>query len=437
VKNLIKFTAAILYFGSLVFSAHAKFSSIYVFGDTLSDTSTNNAGSSGYLYCGKRYTNGRTWVEVLAQRQGLLGSNSIISTNWAFSSNNISFYGQSSAILVTNVANFAAPTNATNCLFVVWVNNADFVLDMNDNAIGNPSSAPNNGTNLANWTTAINLHITNQFKVITNLFAKGCRTLVAPNAADVTTVPQFNSNRSSNYLAFVRQRIITYNTGFTAMLKQINNSPSYAGLMVYSPDIFSLLNSVLTNAASYGLTNALANQGTGAGLQPVSVIGAYSAGALANANLNGPGTNYIFWGDTGDPTAKFHAVIADIVQQMISPVQINGLTQTNGSNRLDVVNMPVGLSGFLDGSTNLAQANWTLVTNISSLNTAQSIFVSTPPLPAGFGSGGLSGSGGSGGSGGPPNPGSGSVTNGSVGTNSFNSAAQFYRLRFPYAWNWP
>lgn len=389
-KSLIQFTVALLFLGGQIFPANAGFSSIYVFGDTLSATTSNNVtGSSLALYYGRRFTNGRTWVEVLAQRQGL-GASSISSTNWAYTSNSIAYYGQSSAILVTNVANFVAPANATNCLFVMWVNNADFVLDMQS------FGQPNTGTNLGTWTTNINLHLTNQFKAITNLYAKGCRTLIAPNVADITTVPQYNGS-TSNYLTFIRQRIISFNTNFAAMLKQIQSSPSYSGLTIYAPDIFSLLNNVFTNAASYGLTNALYNSGTGNGLQPVSVIGAYSAGLLPNANLNGLGTNYIFWGDTGDPTARFHAVIADVVQQMISPVRFSGLVQTGSSNRLDIVSVPIGLTnGFVLSATNLTQSLWP--TNVS-FNTAptasQSVFV---PI---------------------------------------SGAQKFYRLYFPYQWNWP
>ncbi|HEY5345278.1 MAG TPA: hypothetical protein VIK62_02920 [Verrucomicrobiae bacterium] len=421
-KRLIQFTTVILFLGGLVFSARASFSSIYVFGDTISATTTNNViGTSGtnYFY-GTRYSNGRDWVEVLAQRQGL-GANSITNANWAYSSNNLSFYGQYSPLLVTNINKFVAPANATNCLFIVWVDNADFVGDMT--SFGSPPAV----NNQAAWTAAINQHLTNHFNAITKLYAKGCRTLIAPNAVDVTTVPQFN-NSSASWRTFVRQQIVNFNTSYAAMLNQIQSSPSYPGLKIYAPDIFSLLNNVLTNAASYGLTNALSGGFS---------IDVMETPSLSPWALNGPGTNYIFWDPNGDPTAKMQAIVADTVQQMISPVQINGLTQINGSNRLDVVNMPVGLNGFLDGSTNLAQAgNWTLVTNFNSTGTAQSIFVVTPPLPANFGAGG---SGGSGGLSGPPVPGQG----GSGSTTSTNTdlgvnfAAQFYRLRFPYAWNWP
>ncbi|OYV07059.1 MAG: hypothetical protein CFE26_03060, partial [Verrucomicrobiales bacterium VVV1] len=45
------------------------FSSLYVFGDGVC-TTTDNASGANYFY-GNRYCNGRVWVEVLAQWQGL------------------------------------------------------------------------------------------------------------------------------------------------------------------------------------------------------------------------------------------------------------------------------------------------------------------------------------------------------------------------------
>jgi len=413
------------FFSGLIFSAHATFSSIYIFGDSISTTTTNTSASLfPNTYYGQRYSNGRTWVEVLAQRQRL-GANSITNVNWAYSSNNLSFYGQYSPVLLNNVNSFTPPANATNCLFIVWVCNADFVGDIS-------AITKNSGTNQAQWTAAINSHLINHSNAIVSLYAKGCRDLVAPNAVDLTEIPQYN-NSPSNYKAFVRQHIIGFNTSYTAMLNQI--ATSSPGLTIYVPDIFSLLDNVLTNAASYGLTNALYDYGNGDGPQSIDVFDAAypPVKLLANANANGPGTNYIFL-DPISPTAQFSEIIADVAQQLISPVQFSAIKQVNGSNRLDVVNLPVGLPGFVDNSTNPVPGSWTLgITNFTSLTSPQSIFIPTPPLPAGFGSGLTNISGG----GGDINPNDPPSTNAS-GTNTFfNSAGQFYRLRFPYSWNWP
>jgi phospholipase/lecithinase/hemolysin len=133
------------------------------------------------------------------------------------------------------------------------------------------------------------------------------------------------------------------------------------------------------------LTNALQNG------QPIDAL---DDNSLTDLSLNGPGTNYIFW-DATDPTAKVHAIIAGVAQQVIAPVQISQITSQNGTNRLNLANVPVGLSGIVLGSTNLAMTNWTTVTDINSTNSLQPVFV----------------------------PASGPM--------------QFYRLNFPFSWTWP
>jgi hypothetical protein len=130
-----------------------------------------------------------------------------------------------------------------------------------------------------------------------------------------------------------------------------------------------------------------------------------------------------------DPTAQFHEVIADVVQQIISPVSISKLAVLNGSNRLDVVNMPLGLAGFVAGTTNLASTGWTSVTNFNSTSATQSLFVYAAPLPPSTPAGGGDPSNGV--SIDPNNP-----VQGGAYIAPFNPA-QLYELYFPFAWSWP
>ena len=88
--------------------------------------------------------------------------------------------------------------------------------------------------------------------------------------------------------------------------------------------------------------------------------------------------------------------MADIVQQPVSPAQISQLTLLEGSNQLDVASLPIGLNGFVQGSTNLALTNWTTQASFNSINATQTVFVPDSDSPQ-----------------------------------------FFYRLYFPYAWSWP
>ena len=372
VKKVVRFMVGFLLFACAFFPAQAAFTNLYIFGDTVS-TTTNGPGDANFY--GKRYSNGRVWVEVLAQQQGM-GANSITNVNWSYSTKNLSYYDHNSAELVTELNSFS-PTNATNALIIVWVNDADFVDDM-------VTCEPYTSNNIAAWNSAINLSLTNHYKVITNLyFAKGARALIMPNAVDITKIPSYG-NLTPAEKNFVRLRVIAFNAGFTNTLNRARtNCPA---IKIYVPDMFALLDNVVSNAAYYGLTNALDSNGQS--------IGAKDDPALSNKALNGPGTNYIFW-DYLDPSAKFHAVLADITQQLLSPVQITNLTALNGSNQLVVANVPIGQNGLVLGRTNLVLGNWTTNATFVSSNATQTVYV----------------------------PASGLVW--------------FYRLKFPYTWAWP
>jgi phospholipase/lecithinase/hemolysin len=351
VKSSVRFVVAALWLGPFVLPAGAAFSSLYVFGDGVC-TTTNGPG--GPYYYGKRYCNGRVWVEVLAERQGLSYESN---KNW-------SYYGHYSSQLVTNVNNFIAPADAGSALFIVWCADADFVWDVQ-----------NYGTNLSQWTAAMNQSLSNHFKAVTNLYhAKGARTVILPNAVDLAKVPFFSNNTNKN---FIRQRTIEFNAAYaTALLNQIQtNCPS---IRMVVPDFFALFDDVVAHPAAYGL------------IKPDTFV--FKDLPSSQWALNGPGTNYVFWDDL-DPTAKFHAVVADVVQQLITPVRISALTSAGASNRLTIVNLPMGCDGLVDASTDLL--GWAVAREFKGTNVTQTV-----DLPVA----------------GP---------------------RAFYRLRFPFAWSWP
>ena len=349
-----------LLFGSAVFPAQAAFTNLYIFGDSLSSTTGNTAGPAN-LYYGLRYSNGRVWVEVLAQRQGLTYNSN---QNW-------SAFANYSINVVTTVSNFNA-SDASNALFIVWVNCADLYYP-----------AFYDGTSMAQWTNAINQSQTNHFNIVTNLYAKGARTLIMPNAVDLSTIPKFDNSANAN---FIHLRCLDYNVAFSNTLNRIR--ASCPNLVLYTPDFFTLLTNILAYPANYGVTNALFNYGQG----NVSIDAVDSIPSLTVTN--NPGTNYIFW-DPTDPTAKVHMWMANLTQQLISPVQISNITSLNGSNQLVMANVPIGQNGLVLGRTNLLLGNWTTNVTFISSNATQSVFV-TPSGPT-----------------------------------------WFYRLKFPYSWTWP
>ena len=357
-KRFIYFTICLVLIGFAAFRAHA-FSSLYVFGDSLS-TASNNSPVGPYYY-GDRWSNGRVWVEVLAQRLGLT----------FYPSNNSSYWGNTSSNLVGEVNRFSPPANASNALVVIWVNNADLYF---------PATATI--PTLASFNAVINQAQTNHYKAITNLYAKGIRTLIMPNVVDISTVPGFNAYAA--YTNMFHQASTNYNVAFYATLNRLQTNSNYPGLTIYVPDFFALLTNLIAYPSQYGLINALKNG-----------LSIDALGALGNPSLtNGPGTNYIFW-DTTDPTAMVHTRMANLAQQLLSPTRINQLVVLNGSNRLDLANVPIGQSGQVLGCTDLAATVWLTNVTFPCSNALQSVYV-----PA-------------------------------------SAPLSFYRLCFPYSWSWP
>ncbi|HTR40522.1 MAG TPA: SGNH/GDSL hydrolase family protein [Pseudomonadales bacterium] len=396
-KTLMRFSVGILLLGLVTLPAQA-FTSLYVFGDALSATTNNTSGLAQYY--GKRFSNGRIWVEVLAQRQGIP-----LVTDW-------SYFDNDSASLVNNLKSSTTPIPPT-ALVVVWCNCSD-IFDLAYNGV----------TDASQWQAAIKQDQAYELNAIQLLYSKGVRTLIMPNAVDLSMVPGFDLEDTASYLKTIHQECIAYNTAFASTLNTAR--ASFPGLTIYQPDFFTLLNNVTANANTYGLINAQLN---GENIDAIDALG-------KSANTNGLGDNYVYW-DYLDPTAKFHEIIADTVQQQISPAQISSISvqgdpSGNTVNVLTLANAPIGLNGFVDGLINTNSAGstaWAPVTGFTSVNQNQLVSFTAPPLPPiheASGNGSIY----------PGNPG-----NPDTGTSSTNSAPvgeiQYYHLRFPLSWNWP
>jgi phospholipase/lecithinase/hemolysin len=337
VKALVRLIVILLLSGPAVPPAQAAFSSLYVFGDGVSCTASNIYGGS--LYYPYTYSNGKVWVQALAESLGL---------NFNASANPSDLW-HDSAYLLGQINQFSAG-NANTSLFVVWVCDADFVDDM--------SYGPYPSLDPTAWNNALNASLTRHSQAITTLYAKGARTLIMPNAVDITKIPYY-SGLSASERSFIRGMVTSFNTGLTTVVNQARASLS--GLRIYVPDFFTLLDNMVAHPAVYGFINTTSD----------ALDDGYT-------ELNGPGANYLYW-DVWDPSAKAHAIVAGTVQPVVqlltSPPRISKVTSLNGSNRLDVASMPVGLSGFVDGRTNLVLGTWTQMTNFNGTSATQTIFV--------------------------------------------------------------
>lgn len=343
----------------LLSRASASFSSMYVFGDGVSATNDPTTPVSDPLLYGRRNCNGRVWVEVLWQWQG-----------HAFDdAKNRSSFGNISEDVVADTVSFTPTGDMGTAMFVIWCANADFVEFFY--------------TDSPAWTAFINGSISRHVQAVSNLYAKGARTFVMPNAVDIMATPNFNDYDASEK-ALVRQKVIEFNTAFKTAMEELASSPSKPGIRIHLPDAFGFFEQVRANPGSYGLIDPI----------PFNA-GSYDA---PSPSLNGNGSNYIFW-DLYHPTAKFQMHLAAFFQQLVFPPKVTSVLVSGGNTQLQVADIPLGREGIVQGSANL-QPPWTQDTMF------------TVPFVVG-----------------------GSTTS----TVSFpvSGPQRFYRVGFPVVWTWP
>lgn len=266
-------------------AAAGQFSSVYAFGDGVCTTTGNNS-STPSLYFGNRYCNGRVFIERLTEDwQGLT----------YYPGRNKSYFGQDSNDLLNNIDDFSAPGNVATALFIVWVANADFV------EFSQTSTPPYTNADKPAWTTFIEESVARHKQAINKLYNKGVRTLVMPNAVDISATPYYDIPASDS--SFIRSRASQFNTLFKA--EMIAHAATKSGLTLYLPNTFKFFEDVLANPSAFGMINPQ--------------VGGHSIDAithLGNPGLNGPGANYVFW-DYTHPTAKFQMHLAELIQDMI------------------------------------------------------------------------------------------------------------------------
>jgi len=307
---------------SVLISPHALagFSSIYVFGDGVSNTNNTPTGLA-LSYYGNRFCNGRVFVEVMSDWQGVTFD----------TTKNISNFESDSSVLIANVNNFTAPADAATSLFIVWSNNADYVNFTGDQ--------PTPWTDPAPWNTLASTSIANHLTAITTLYNKGARKILMPNAVDIMRVPFYNAFLSTDR-TLARQRIIAYNQQFkTAMIGAMVGKP---GLEIIVPDTFAFFEQVLASPGAFGMIN----------------FNDLNAGGIDSGDsaLNGLGAQYVFWDDY-HPTAKFQMHLAEFFQQIISPIRVNSMSLSGGNVQMQLANIPLDRAGSILGSANL-QIPW-------------------------------------------------------------------------------
>jgi phospholipase/lecithinase/hemolysin len=293
----------ILLLGSSPATAGPLYSSMFVFGDSLSDGGNVFIRTGGFYppppYA-QRISNGPVAVEYLASRLGVPLAPSLAGgTNYAVggaATGQVPIPGGGGATtdnygtleypaaaplfegtgMEAQVAMFTAAPPAfdpATALFVVWGGPNDFFI--------NPSEATANAA------------VANMFSYVAGLYAVGARNFLVPNMPDRSLAP-FALALPALQRAELHALSVGYNAGLASMLDMLALSPAM-NLTRY--DAFGFLNAVTANPAAYGLTNVTAACLTTPGCSP---------------------DEYLYW-DSAHPTTRAHQLLADEFAAALEP----------------------------------------------------------------------------------------------------------------------
>ena len=288
-------------------AAHAvKFSGVFVFGDSLSDSGFYRPGlvaaglpTAVVAGIGRFTTNpGPVWSELVAQNYGgnRAPSNAgggIYAQGGMQASGNAPASrvgpGGTQRPLGTQIGEYLTSTGGAanpNALYAVWFGANDIFTQLELVSVGAISPAAFQANVLAAATVEVGQ--------IGRLQAAGARYILAFNLPDIGATPAFAGGATAATVSAIG---VGYNTTLFTGLKSAN-------IKVIPVDVATLVADIRTNAAAFGFTNT-----TGMACLPAGS----SSLTCSPANTVAGGANSHFFADAVHPTTGAHAIIADFV----------------------------------------------------------------------------------------------------------------------------
>ena len=290
------------------FNSHRQpFTRIFAFGDSLTDTGNLYHLSGGLPpapYFQGRFSNGRVWVEQLADALGMEiapGDNYAVggATTGFFNSND-GLNGRIYPGLLDEVASFKATRDATQvqgALFVVWAGANDFFVGLRSGQ--DPAESIGNG-------------VANTARAVQQLRQSCARHILVVNLPDLGLTPD---TRATNLGAVLTQLSRAYNQALNSALDNLAS----AGIPTIRVDAFATLRAMVTQPDQFGFTN----------VEDQLII------------TGGNADEYLLWDPVHSTTAG-HAVFAqaaaDSLIRYFSPRQGNGMAPA----RINALNGLVG-----------------------------------------------------------------------------------------------
>ena len=278
------------------------FSTVYAFGDSLSDAGNISAATLGTLpvspYSAGRFSNGNVWVQDLSQNLGLppVAPSLRGGTDYAYGgaeTGQTAAHAVNPSDLPSQLAQFAAntPMPPPNALYTVWAGSND-VLD-----IANSTETP------AQQQATVQQAATNETAAIDGLIAHGAKDLVVMGVPDLGIAPYEMARPASDATSSALAQ--SFNSDLGSALQAIVASGAAS---IDYVDTYGLLDAAAANPAAAGFSNVTEPVWTGNFSNPGS--GTLTATGAAQ---NG----YLFFDDL-HPTAAGHGLLASAVTQTLT-----------------------------------------------------------------------------------------------------------------------
>jgi phospholipase/lecithinase/hemolysin len=318
----------------LTASGGFSYTALYVFGDSLSDTGRNPAGTN---YYNERYSNGPLWVEYLSADLGIPYN----------PSNNFAVSGSTTTNLPAQIAGLKGAAGLQTALFTLLSGGNDFI-----------AVTETGLTDAATWGVFITNTVANLTNAIGELYTNGARNIVVGNLANLAQTPVFIGLDTESYSNLVVSKVNLFNQLLYASVT--NEMLQYSGLRLYFLDDNAGLSNVLSAPAAYGFT--------------VTMIGALQDPSLTNKSFTGPGANYVFW-DELHPTTKLDALTGTAAFDAVA-AELN-IVRSGTNFTLKAFSLYPTLPYTIQSSANLT--TWTNYLAFTATSTNTEITLTNPP----------------------------------------------------------
>lgn len=287
-------------------SAASPFSTIYAFGDSLSDPGNLSGLTFGVIptapYAEGVFTNGLLWVQQLAAIYHMPLTQSYLDggTGYAIAGAETGatlVHDQNAADLDTQLGVFEASNNSADphALYTLSIG-ANDCFDVVTEFFRSPSNA----------LAAIQQAVANETSFIQSMADDGARNFLVMNVPDIGKIPNITAG-GALYSQIASAVAGTYDYYLNVSL---SNMVQQQGLNIHVLDAFTLVDAMVANPGPYGLTNVTDPLWSGNFTDP-------NSGTLAATGTAAQG--YLFF-DGMHPTASGHAILAQAGYDALQPV---------------------------------------------------------------------------------------------------------------------